>query len=157
MEKFMEVLGVITLFLTGFVFVYYSYLANRGERDVSFFLSVSVISMFMNLCTNQGGVFGLSFLYLAVAVLFIGLGFAVDLDLTLAFYGSIIPWCKRTFTNTALIGWQVLSAVLFPVGIGLYFGNYSKQPALAKECGKCAALGFVLFVILLWTILGLAL
>ena len=153
----MAAVGIITLFLTGFVFVYYSYLANHSERDVSFFLSVAIIFMIMNLCTNQDGVFGLAFLYLVVDVLFIGLGFLVDFEETLLFYQAIGPWFSRTFTNAKLIGWQVLSAVLFPVGIGLYFGFYNKDGVLAKECGKSAALGFVLCMILLWTVLGMAL
>ena len=36
----MVALGVITLFLTGYVLVYYAYLANHSDRDVSFFMSV---------------------------------------------------------------------------------------------------------------------
>ncbi len=156
-EKIMAALGIIALFVTGFVFVYYSYLSNHGEKDVSFFLSVCIISLFMNLCTNDGGVFGLSVLYLVVDAVFIGVGFLVDLGETLNFYNSIGPWFQRTFTNMKLIGWQVLSAVLFPVGIGLYFGNYKDQPELAKECGKASALGFVLCMMLLWTVLGMVL
>lgn len=153
----MLAVGVITLFLTAFVFVFYSYLANHSEHDVSFFLSVSIISMIMNLFTNMGGVYVLSFLYLGIDVLFIALGFAVSVEDSVAFYRSIVPWFKDTFTNGAVIGWQVLSAVLFPAGIALFFVNYRSNNVLAKACGKAAALGLVLVVWLLWMILGIAL
>ena len=153
----MIALGVITLFLTGFALVFYAYLANNSERDVSFFLSVGLISMVMNLCTNAGGIFGLAWMYLGIAVLFIGLGFAVDTECAVAFYQSIGPWFKNTFTNTKLIGWQILSTVLFPVGIALHFVWYGKKTDVATVCGRCGAWGLLLWGILLWMILGLVL
>lgn len=153
----MVALGIITLFLTGFAIIYYSYLSNHSERDVSFFLSVSLIAMLMNLCTNAGGVFGLSYVYLVIAVVFIGVGFAVDTTETIGFYTSIGPWFKTTFTNTAHIGWQVLSLIVFPAGIALYFVWYQTKPELARLCGRSALFGILLWILLLWTILGLAL
>ena len=74
----MAALSVITLVLLVFMLIFYAYLANYSEHDVSFFLSVGLILIVMNLCTNASGTFGLSWLYLVVAVLFLGLGFAVD-------------------------------------------------------------------------------
>ena len=154
---FMVALGVITLFLTGFVLVYYAYIANHTEHDVSFFLSVGIISMVMNLCTNAGGAFGLAWLYLVIAVAFIGVGFAVSVPETVGFYASIGPWFKKTFTNTKLIGWQILSAAVFPTGIALYFAWHKSKPELAKKCGQCGAWGLVLWGVLLWMNLGLVL
>ncbi len=153
----MAALGVITLFLTGFVLVYYAYMANHTEHDVSFFLSVGLISMVMNLCTNAGGVFGLAWLYLAIALVFAGVGFAVSVPETVGFYTSIGPWFKKTFTNSKLIGWQILSLVIFPAGIALYFVWFKTKPELAKACGKCGIWGLLLWGVLLWMILGLAL
>lgn len=154
----MLALAVITLFLTGFTFVYYSYLSEHSEKDVSFFLSVSLISMVMNLCTNTGSAAGgFGIVYLVIDVLFIGLGFLVDSDNTLSFYKSIGPWFKNTFSNTKLIGWQILSFIVFPAGLVLYFVDYKSQPALAKACGRCSAFGLLVWGLMLWMILGLAL
>ena len=153
----MVALGVITLFLTGYVLVYYAYLANHSERDVSFFLSVGLISMVMNLCTNAGGVFGLAWLYLIIAVVFAGVGLAVDSVNSVAFYTSIGPWFKNTFTNAKLIGWQILSTIVFPAGIALHFALYGKDRETARACGKCGAWGLLLWGVLLWMILGLVL
>ena len=152
------VLSVITLPLTIFVLFYYGYLFRHTDHDVSFFLSVSLISVIMNLFTLSGGVYELGFLYLGLAVLFIGLGFAVDAQESINFYTSIRPWFKKTFTNTKLLGWQILS-LLFPAGAALYFVWYkdSEKHELALECGKCALWGVLLIVVLLWTILGIAL
>jgi len=157
----MLALAIITLFLTGFAFVYYSYLSEHSEKDVSFFLSVLLISMVMNLCTNMGGnnsvIGGFAIVYLIITVLFIGLGFAIDLHNTLAFYKSIGPWFKRTFTNAKMIGWQILSFIVFPAGLVLFFVDYKPQPALAKTCGRCAAFGLLVWGLLLWMILGVVL
>ena len=152
------VLSVITVPLTIFVLFYYGYLFRHTDHDVSFFLSVSLISVIMNLFTLSGGVYELGFLYLGLAVLFIGLGFAVDAQESINFYTSIGPWFKKTFTNTKLLGWQILS-LLFPAGAALYFVWYkdSEKHELALECGKCALWGVLLIVVLLWTILGIAL
>lgn len=153
----MLALGLITIVLLAFTFVYYSYIANESEHDVSFFLSVSLIMLLMNLCTNAGGFFEIAFLYLAVAVVFIAVGFAVDKDSSVDFYTSIGPWCVKTFTNTALIGWQVLSFVLFPAGMVLFFVWYNSKRELALVCGRAALFGLVFVGLLLWAILGIAL
>ena len=152
------VLSVITLPLTIFVLFYYGYLFRHTDHDVSFFLSVSLISLIMKLFTLSGGVYVLCFLYLGIAALFIGLGFVVDAQESVKFYTSIGPWFKQTFTNTKLLGWQALS-LLFPAGAALYFAWYKKDDKheLALECGKCALWGVLLIVVLLWTILGIAL
>ena len=47
---FMLALGIVTLFLTAFTIIYYCYLANHSDRDVSFFLSVSMLSMLLIIC-----------------------------------------------------------------------------------------------------------
>lgn len=153
----MAALGVITLFLTGFVLVYYGYMAKHSDHDVSFFLSVGMISMVMNLCTNAAGNFLIAWLYFVLAIAFAALGFAVSVPETVGFYTSIGPWFKKTFTNTKLIGWQILSMAIFPAGIALYFVWYKTKTELAKTCGVCALWGLLLWALLLWMILGLAL
>lgn len=153
----MAALGVITLFLTGFVLVYYGYMAKHSDHDVSFFLSVGLISMVMNLCTNAAGNFVIAWLYFVLAIVFVGLGFAVSVPETVGFYKSIGPWFKTTFTNTRLIGWQILSLIIFPAGIALYFTWYKTKSELAKICGACALWGLLLWALLLWMILGLVL
>ena len=153
----MLALGIVTLFLTAFTIIYYCYLANHSDRDVSFFLSVSMLSMLLNLCTNASGGSGLSVVLGIIAAIFVGVGFAVDEAETLAFYTSIGPWFKDTFTNTKLIGWKALSTVVFPAGIALYFVWYKDKPALAKVCGRCGIFGVLLIGLLLWMILGAAL
>lgn len=154
----MVALGIITIFLTCFTFIYYSYIANHSfEHDVSFFLSVSILSLLMNLCTNAAGFYGIAFFYLAIAVIFIGVGWAVDSEESLNFYKSIVPWFKKTFADLKLLGWQVLSTLLFPAGIVLYFVWYKPQNGTAKVCGRCALFGLVLWGILLWMILGIVL
>lgn len=152
------VLSIITLPLTIFALIYYAYLFRHTDHDVSFFLSVSLISLIMNLFTNVGGIYVLGFLYLGLAVLFIGLGFAVDARASVNFYTSIGPWFKKTFTNTKLLGWQVLS-LLFPAGAALYFTWYKndEKHELALECGKCALWGLLFIGVLLWAVLGLVL
>ncbi len=152
----MIALGIVTLLLLVFTLVYYAYLANHSEKDVSFFMSVSLIMLVMNLATNTagGGILGISWLYFAVALIFIGVGFAVDTHESVAFYQSIGPWFKNTFSNMKLFGWQVLSSVLFPAGVILYFVWYNKQGVLARECGKCAMWGLLAWAMLLWMILG---
>lgn len=153
----MEILAVVTILLTIFTLIFYAYLDRHTERDVSFFMSVCVISLVMNLFTNGGGVFVLAYLYLVIAVLFLALGFAVSVSDTIGFYTSIGPWCKKTFTNKEYIGWQVLSALCFPAGFVLYFKWYNTKSALAKECGKCGIWGLLCVAIILWAILGLVL
>ena len=153
----MQVLGIITLVLTAFMMIFYAYLANHTERDVSFFLSVGIISMVMNLITNTMGVFELSWLYLIIAVAFIALGFAVSVSASVGFYASIGPYFKGKFTDGKLIGWQILSAACFPAGIALFFTWYRSKHDLARECGKCSLWGLLVLLLLLWAILGLVL
>lgn len=153
----MWALGLLTLVLTVFTLIFYAYLDQHTERDVSFFLSVGIISLVMNLCTNAGGVFGLSYLYLAISVCFLALGFAVSVPETIGFYTSIVPWCKKTFTNTKMIGWQILSLICFPAGIALFFVHYEKNTDFARVCGRCGIWGLLLWIVLIWAILGLVL
>lgn len=154
-------IGIVTLFLTAFVLAYYGYINRHSDvADVSFFMSVGLISMVMNLFTNAGGggALVLSWLYLAVDVLFLGVGFAVSLEHTLGFYKSIGPWLSKTFTDIKLIGWQLLSLLVCPAGIVLYFvWSKGEKDELALECGKLAVWGVLLWIVLLWTILGIAL
>ncbi len=155
----MLAIGIVTLFLTAFMMAFYGYINRHSdEHDVSFFLSVGIISMVMNLCTNAGGggALYLSWLYLGIDVLFLALGFAVSVDLTLGFYKSIVPWCQRTFGNP-LIGWQCLSFFVCPAGIALYFVWGKEKPEISLECGKMGLWGVLLWIMLLWTILGIAL
>lgn len=153
----MVAFGVITLILTAYMLIFYAYMFRNTDNDVSFFLSVGIISFVMNLCTNAGGVFELCYMYLGIDVLFIALGFAVNARQTISFYTSIGPWFKSTFTDTAKIGWQALSLIVAPAGIGLYFGWNKSKPELARECGKLGMWGVLLWLILIWAILGLVL
>ncbi len=154
----MNVFAFITLILTAFTLLYYCYIANNTEEhDVSFFISVELIIMVMNLCTNQGGVFGLAWLYLVVDLVFLGVGWLIDAQDSVGFYTSIGPWFKNTFTDKDTILWKVLSFVLFPAGAVLYFVKYNNDATLAKTCGRAAFFGLLLWIVLLWAILGLAL
>ena len=153
----MAALGIITLLLTSFMMVYYAYLSNHTDRDVSFFMSVGIISIIMNLCTNAGGNFGIAWGYLVVALAFIGLGFAVSLEGSIAFYTSIGPWFKTQFNDKKALGFNILSSVCFPAGIALYFVNYKKDLPFANACGKAALWGVLVWVIVLWAVLGLVL
>lgn len=153
----MAALGVITLILLVYSLIFYAYLANHSEHDVSFFMSVSLIMLVMNLCTNASGAFGLSWLYLVVALVFIGVGFAVDKDESIDFYKSVVPWFKTTFTDTALLGYRALSFIVFPAGMVFYFVKYNDNPALSRICGRCSLFGLLMWAVLLWMILGLAL
>lgn len=152
-------IGIVTLFLTAFMLAIYGYLGKHTERDVSFFMAVGIISIVMNLFTNAGGggALWLSVGYLAIAVIFIALSFAVSVQGTVGFYKSVGSWCIKTFTNVSLIGWQILSFFLFPAGIALYFVWYKTKPELAEVCGKASMWGVLLWVVLLWTILGILL
>ena len=87
----------------------------------------------------------------------LALGFAVSVKETVGFYTSIGPWFKETFTDTALIGWKILSFLCCPAGIVLYFVWYRTKPEMAKICGKCGIWGVLLWILLIWAILGLAL
>lgn len=153
----MVALGVITLFLTAYMLVFYGYMSRHCERDVSFFLSVGLISMVMNLCTNAAGNYGIAWLYFIIAIAFVALGFAVSVQDSVAFYTSIGPWFKKTFSDMKLVGFEVLSAIVFPAGITLYFVNYNKDRSLALATGKSALWGIVLWAFVLWMVLGLVL
>ncbi len=151
----MLALGIITLFLTGFMLIYYGYMAKNQERDVSFFLSVGIISMVMNLFTNSSATaVVLSVLYLIVALVFLGLGFAVNLETTLSFYKSIGPWFKKTFTDKETIGWNILSFCVAPAGIALYFVNHRKDRYFADRCGRLGMWGLLIWLLLIWMICG---
>lgn len=151
----MQVLGIITLVLTAFMMIFYAYLANHTERDVSFFLSVGIISMVMNFCTNMGGVYQLSVLYLIIAVAFLALGFAVSVQDTIGFYTSIGPYFARVFTDSATVVWRVLSFVLAPVGIVLYFVFYNSDNERARVCGRAGLFGLLLWILILWAVMGM--
>lgn len=148
-------IGIVTLFLTGFMLVYYAYLFENTDHDVSFFLSVGVISIVMNLFTNMSASAAvLSIVYLIIAVVFLGVGFAISLDGSIAFYTSIGPWFKRTFTDAGTIGWKVLSFLLSPVGIVLFFVFYRSDRERALVCGKAGAWGLLIELLLVWAIFG---
>ena len=155
--NYMIALGVITLLLTSFMTVYYAYLSRHTDRDVSFFMSIGIISIVMNLCTNTAGIFGLAWLYFAVALAFIGLGFAVSASGSIAFYTSIGPWLKAQFSDMKSCAFNALSAAVFPAGVILYFANYKKNREFACQCGRAALWGVLLWGLLLWMILGLVL
>lgn len=151
----MLALGIVTLFLTGFVLIYYGYLARHTDHDVSFFLSVGIISMIMNLCTNMSSsAVVLSVLYLIIAVAFVGAGFAVSVTETVGFYKSIGPWFKNTFTNGKSIGWDLLSFVIAPVGIVLFFVYHRKDRDFADRCGKLGLWGILVWLLVIWMICG---
>ncbi len=153
----MIALGIITLVLTCYMMVQYAYVSRHTDKDVSFFLSVGIISIIMNLCTNAAGKFGLAWLYFGLALAFIGLGFAVSTSGTVKFYTSIGPWFKTQFSDIKSCGFNVLSSVCFPAGIALFFVNYKKNRVFANQCGKAALWGLLLWAVILWAILGLVL
>ena len=153
----MVALGIVTLILTSYMMIFYGYLSRNTDRDVSFFMSVGLISMVMNLCTNASGNFGIAWLYFVVALAFIALGFAVSTEGSIGFYTSMGPWFKTQFSDMKTCGMNVLSAVCFPAGIALYFVNYKKNLTFANACGKAALWGVLLWAILLWAILGIVL
>ena len=153
----MAALGIVTLVLTCFMLVFYGYIDRHSDRDVSFFMSVGIISLVMNLFTNGGGLFGLAWLYFIIALAFLGLGFAVSVPASVGFYTSIGPWFKATFTDRWSIGWRILSLVIFPVGIVLFFVWFESRPKLARMCGQAAIWGLLLCALLLWAILGIVL
>lgn len=148
-------LGIVSLFLTGFMLIYYAYLFRNTDHDVSFFISVGVISMVMNLFTNMSeGARVLSVLYLIIAAAFLGLGWAVSAEGSVGFYTSIGPWWVKTFTdkNVAL---NLVSFILAPVGIVLFFVNYKSNRELALSCGKAGIWGLLIWLILIWMIFGI--
>lgn len=151
----MLALGIVTLVLMAFVMIYYGYLARNTDHDVSFFLSVGIIMMVMNLCSNSSeSARVLAWLYLIVAIAFIGIGFAISVSDTVDFYKSIGPWFVATFKGQ-YIGYQILSFVLAPVGIVLYFVFHKSNEELAAVCGKNGMWGLLVWVLLIWAISGI--
>ena len=149
-------IGIVTLFLTSFMVVYYGYLFKNTDHDVSFFLSVGIISIVMNLFTNMSASAAvLSILYLVVAVVFLGVGFAIDLHGSIAFYSSIGGWFKRVFGDTANLVWTLLSFILSPVGIVLFFVFYNSDHERALICGKAGIWGLFIELLLVWMVFGL--
>lgn len=149
-------IGIVTLFLTAFMMIFYAYLDRNTDHDVSFFLSVGVISMIMNLFTNGSeGAQVLSVVYLVVALAGLGLGFAVSIEGSVGFYTSIGPWFKNTFTDSATLLWKLLSFILAPVGIVLFFVFYQSDRERALICGKAGIWGLLVWLLLLWMILGI--
>ncbi len=153
-------IGIITLLLTAFMLAYYGYINRHSDvADVSFFMSVGLISMIMNLCTNAagGGATVLSWLYLAVDVIFLALGFAVSVEHSVGFYKSIGRWFSEKLTSPTFI-WQLLSLLVFPAGLVLYFvWSKGEKDEIAVDCGRSAAWGCLLWIVLFWTILGILL
>ncbi len=148
-------IGIVTLLLTSFMIAYYGYLFKNTDHDVSFFLSVGIISIVMNLFTNMSaGAAVLSVVYLVVALVFLGVGFAIDLNGSIAFYTSIGGWFKRVFATDTLL-WTLLSFILSPVGIILFFVFYNSNHERALLCGKAGLWGLLIELLLLWAILGL--
>ena len=157
-ERFMVflVIGVITLFLTGFMIIYYGYLFKNTDHDVSFFFSVGIISMVMNLFTNMSASAAvLSILYLIIAVVFLGVGFAIDLQGSIAFYTSIGGWFQKVFGDTENLLWTLLCFILSPVGLVLFFVYYNSNHERALLCGKAGLWGLLVELLLLWAVLGL--
>ncbi len=153
----MAAVGIISLVLTVYALIYYAYLHRHCERDVSFFLSVEIIFLFMNLCTNAGKLYGLAWLYFITAIVFIALGWAVSVKDSIAFYKSIGPWVVNTVTDTAHIGLQLLSFILFPAGMVLYFVWYRTKSDEALFCGRMAMWGLFAWFVIVMAILGLVL
>ncbi len=150
----MAVLGIVTVFLTCFVLIYYAYLAERTDHDVAFFLSVGIILIVMNLATNAGAIWGLAWLYLIIDVLFIGLGFLISRHGSAAFYASIGPWFKNTFADK-MIGVKLLSFLVPPAGAVLFGVNYRSNETISKAGGKAAIWGLLVWLLMLWLVLGI--
>lgn len=151
----MLALGIVTLFLTCFVMIYYAYLSHHTDSDVSFFMSVGIISLVMNLLTNgSAGAVQLAWLYLILAVLFLGVGFAVNLHGTIAFYGSIGPWFAGFFRSPTLL-LEIVSFLLPPVGIVLYFVYSKSDLEKACVCGKRSMWGLLFWFLVIMMILGI--
>ncbi len=150
------IIGIVTLFLTSFMLAYYGYLFKHTDHDVSFFLSVGIISIVMNLFTNMSASAAvLSVLYLVVALVFLGVGFAIDAHGSIAFYSSIGGWFGKVFGDGENLVWTLLSFVLSPVGIVLFFVFYRSSRERALVCGKAGLWGLLIELLLVWMILGL--
>ena len=152
----MVILGVITLILLIWSLIYYSYLANHSEHDVSFFMSVTLILLVMNLATNAAGTFGLAWVYLIVSVIFLGVGFAIDKHTSVAFYQSIGPWFKKTFTDSAFV-YHIFCFLFCPVALICYFTLQKTNVTLARSCGRSGLFGLLFGIVLVWAVFGLVL
>ncbi len=149
-------IGIVTLFLTSFMIAYYGYLFKHTDHDVSFFLSVGIISVVMNLFTNMSASAAvLSIVYLIVAVVFLGVGFAISPDGSIAFYTSIGGWFANIFNDAEMIAYKLISFIFSPVGILLFFVFYRSKREIAVVCGKAGAWGLLIELLLVWMILGL--
>ena len=149
-------IGIVTLFLTSFMVIYYGYLFKNTDHDVSFFFSVGIISIVMNLFTNMSASAAvLSILYLIIALVFLGVGFAIDLHGSIAFYSSIGGWFKKVFCDAATLPWTLLCFILSPVGIVLFFVFYNSDHERALLCGKAGIWGLFIELLLVWMVLGL--
>lgn len=150
----MAAIGIITFFLTCFVMIYFGYLAEHTDHDVSFFLAVGIISIVMNLCTNSGAIWGLAWVYLIVDVAFLAAGFLISRSGSVAFYTSIVPWFKNTFADK-MIGVKLLSFLVPPAGAVLYGINYRKDGEISAVSGKAGIWGLLVWLLMLWFVLGL--
>lgn len=149
-------LGIVSLVLTVFTVIYYSYLFRNTDHDVSFFISVGLISIVMNLFTNMSAdAQVLSVLYLIIAAAFLGVGFAVSVDGSVSFYKSIGPWFANLFSDSAMLVWKLVSFLLSPVGIVLFFVFYNSDRERALVCGKAGAWGLLFELMLVWLIVGI--
>ncbi|MBO5045412.1 MAG: hypothetical protein J6C93_00905 [Clostridia bacterium] len=151
----MEALSVITLLVTVFTIGYFTYMFHATENNVAFFLCVEIFAFVANLLTISSGAFTISILYLVASVAFLGIGFAINKKKTIAFYTGIGGWFKRIFTNKETFGWQILSFLLPPAGIALYFVNYKANRSRAEICGKMGLWGVILWVSVICLILGM--
>ncbi len=156
-EYIMEFLNVLSLLVLGFMLIFYGFMANRSENNVSFFLCVGLICFIANLCTISGGAWLAAILFLIIGLGFLGLGFVVNRHKATEFYTSIGPWFKKTFTNKSLIGWQALSMIVPPAGAVLYFVWYKNEAKhdVCLECGRNALWGILLWLCLIWLIVGM--
>jgi len=151
----MQVLNVFSLLLTVFTLITYSVISIKTEHSTAFFLCVEIIALIANLCTITGGAWMMAILYIIVSAAFLGLSFVVDKEESIAYYRGMGPWFKSTFAENKDIGFQILSFLLAPVGIVLYFVWYHTKPELSRKCGKMGAWGILLWLVLLWLILGM--
>ena len=147
-------LSYVGLALTVVVMIYYCYIANHSDRDVSFFLSVLIISVVLNLVTLTIGTYGLGWLYIAVAVVFFGVGFALSPAEAVGSFADFGRWLKHQFSAFKIWGFNVLCFIVFPVGIILYFVKHDKDRAFACQCGKASLWGIICWAILIWAIVG---
>jgi hypothetical protein len=151
----MEFVSVLTLILTIFTLVFYGYMFRHTEHSVGFFLCVELYALIANFLTNSSGFFSISILYLIISLAFLGIGFAINTKQTLTFYTSIGGWCKNLVADLPLFGWRMLSLFVPPAGIVLYFVWYRNPSKPALECGRMAIWGILLWLAVIWLVLGM--